>query len=392
MSTNKYYRGVRKMIFHKLRRLIVAGVTVIVLSGFGLNMAPVYADWALNMPEGVTPISHEAYELHMLMLWWCIGIGIVVFGAMGYSIIRHRKAANYKAARFHHSTFAEMAWTAIPVLILVTMAIPATKALIIIEDTETEAEMTLKITGYQWKWRYEYIEDEVTIWSNLAQSSREAVYGNPWNIDNYLLEVDHPIVLPTNKKIRILLTSDDVIHSWWVPELGQKRDAIPGFINEMWTKIEEEGVYRGQCAELCGRDHGFMPIVVHAKSQEDYEKWIMDRKAITASAEIEVKQEWSLVELIDRGEGVYATNCSACHQPEGQGLAPNFPAIRGSTIVTGPISNHLDIIMNGKPGTAMAAFAGQLSDVDIAAVLAFQRNKLNEVGDYLHPADVKTSR
>ena len=380
------------MIFHKLRRLVVAGATVAVLSGFGWNMAPAYADWTLNMPEGVTSISREAYEQHMLMLWWCIGIGIVVFGAMGYSIIRHRKAAKYKAAQFHHSVFAEMAWTAIPVLILVIMAIPATKALIIIEDTETEAEMTLKVTGYQWKWRYEYIEDEVTIWSNLAKSSRDAIYENPRDIDNYLLEVDHPIVLPINKKVRILLTSDDVIHAWWVPELGQKKDAIPGFINEIWTKIEKEGVYRGQCAELCGRDHGFMPIVVHAKSQEDYEKWIMDKKAITASAEVEAEREWSLAELMGRGERVYATSCSACHQPEGQGLAPNFPAIRGSTIATGPIGNHLDIIMNGKAGTAMAAFAEQLSNADIAAVLAFQRNRLNEVGDFLQPIDVKTSR
>ncbi|MEM7251688.1 MAG: cytochrome c oxidase subunit II [Pseudomonadota bacterium] len=264
------------MVSQKLRR-IACLMAVVVLSSFGWA-TPVWAEWVLNMPVGVTPISREAYGQHMLMLWWCIGIGIVVFGAMGYSIVKHRKAAGFKAAQFHHSTFAEIAWTAIPVLILVTMAIPATKALIIMEDTKTEAEMTLKVTGYQWKWRYDYIEDDVTVWSNLAQSSRDAMYKDPTKVENYMLEVDNAIYLPTNTKVRILLTADDVIHAWWVPELGQKKDAIPGFINEIWTRIEEEGVYRGQCAELCGRDHGFMPIVVHAVSPEAYKEWVAEQK------------------------------------------------------------------------------------------------------------------
>lgn len=232
----------------------------------------------LNLPKGVTPISREVYDLHMLMLWICVIIGIVVFGAMFISMVLHRKAAGHKPAHFHHSTVAEIAWTIIPFAILVGFAIPATKTLLFMEDT-SEADITIKVTGYQWLWKYEYVEDGVSFYSSLAQSSREGIYGDPWAVENYLLEVDNPVVLPVNKKVRLLLTADDVIHAWWVPALGQKKDAIPGFVNEIWTIIEEPGTYRGQCAELCGKDHGFMPIVVEAKSDAEYKQWVAAYKA-----------------------------------------------------------------------------------------------------------------
>ena len=232
----------------------------------------------LNLPVGVTPISRDVYDLHMLVLWICVIIGIIVFGAMFVSIVLHRKAAGHKPAQFHHSTLAEIVWTVIPSVILLGLAIPATKTLIDMEDT-SEAELTLKVTAYQWLWKYEYVEDGVSFYSSLAPSSRAAIYGDPWQVDNYLLEVDNPVVLPVGKKVRILLTADDVIHAWWVPALGVKKDAIPGFVNEMWVIIEEPGTYRGQCAELCGKDHGFMPIVVEARSDDEYKQWVAAYKA-----------------------------------------------------------------------------------------------------------------
>jgi cytochrome c oxidase subunit 2 len=236
------------------------------------------AAWELNMPVGVTPISRDVYDLHMLILWICVAIGVVVFGVMFVSIVLHRKAAGHKAAHFHHSTLAEILWTVGPFIILVALAIPATKTLIAMEDT-SDAELTIKVTGYQWLWKYEYIEDGVSFYSSLAPSSRNAIYRDPWQVDNYLLEVDNALVLPVGKKVRFLLTADDVIHAWWVPALGMKKDAIPGFINEIWAVIDEQGTYRGQCAELCGKDHGFMPIVIEARSDADYKQWVVAYKA-----------------------------------------------------------------------------------------------------------------
>jgi cytochrome c oxidase subunit 2 len=232
----------------------------------------------LNMTAGVTPLSRGAYDMHMLMLWICVIIGIIVFGAMFVSIVLHRKSAGHQPAQFHHSTLAEIAWTIIPFVILVAFAIPATRALIDMEDT-SEAELTLKVTGYQWLWKYEYVEDGVSFYSKLASTSRAAIYEDPWAVENYLLEVDKPVVLPVGKKVRILRTADDVIHAWWVPAFGMKKDAIPGFVNEMWILIEQPGVYRGQCAELCGKDHGFMPIVVEAKTEAEYKQWVAAYKA-----------------------------------------------------------------------------------------------------------------
>ena len=357
-----------------------------------LPLGAAHAAWELNMPRGVTLISREAYDQHMLMLWWCVGIGVVVFGAMFYSMIRHRRAAGHAAAHFHHNTLAEIVWTIIPVLILVLMAIPATRALIVMEDT-SEADMTLKVTGHQWKWRYEYLEDEVDFFSSLAPESREAIYADPFSREHYLLEVDNEVVLPVGRKVRILLTADDVIHAWWVPALGMKKDAIPGFINELWTRIDEPGVYRGQCAELCGKDHGYMPIVVRAVPGEEYAAWVGKKHAAREQAAQAALRDWSMEDLMARGEEVYLTACAACHQQDGRGTPPTFPAITGSPIATGPLDAHLDRVMNGKPGTAMAAFAGQLDDSDLAAVITFQRNALgNAVGDVVQPAAIRAAR
>ena len=254
-------------------RRLLAAVSALV-AALSLTIGPAaMAAWEVNLPFGVTPLSQEIYDLHMLIFWICVVIGVIVFGAMIVSMFLHRKSKGRTAAHFHHSTLAEILWTVVPIVILVSMAIPATFTLIDIEDT-SEADMTLKVTGYQWKWRYDYIEDGVSFYSNLAPSSRAAIYGDPHSVENYLLEVDKRVVLPVGKKVRVLITADDVIHAWWVPAFGMKKDAIPGYINEIWVQIEEPGIYRGQCAELCGKDHGFMPIVVEGKPQAEYDKWL----------------------------------------------------------------------------------------------------------------------
>jgi cytochrome c oxidase subunit 2 len=258
-------------MFSNFRRGAAAGLAGLATT---LAAASAMAGWGdINLPVGVTPISRGAYDLHMLMLWITVVIGTIVFGVMFVSIVLHRKAAGRKPAQFRHSTLAEIVWTIIPFVILVGFAVPATRTLIDMEDT-TDADLTLKVTAYQWLWKYEYVEDGVSFYSSLAPSSRSAIYGDPWSVENYLLDVDNPVVLPVGKKVRILLTSDDVIHAWWVPALGMKKDAIPGFVNDMWVRIEQPGTYRGQCAELCGKDHGFMPIVVEAKSEDEYKQWV----------------------------------------------------------------------------------------------------------------------
>ena len=371
-------------------RLAWSGMVALTLLALASNGA--FAAWDLNLPVGVTPISRIVYDLHMLILWICVAIGVVVFGIMFISIVRHRKAAGAQAAQFHHSTFAEIAWTVIPIVILVAMAVPATTTLIEMEDT-SDADITVKVTGYQWKWKYEYIEDGITVYSNLAASSRQAMYEDPMQVENYLLEVDNPIVFPVDKKVRLLLTSDDVIHAWWVPELGQKKDAIPGFINEIWTRVEVPGVYRGQCAELCGKDHGFMPIVVRAAPQDEYEAWIAERKTAQAEQAALAMRTWDRTELMTLGETVYVTSCAACHLMDGAGIAGAFPSIRGSEVATGDVQAHLKLVMDGRSGTAMQSFATQLSDVELAAVVTYQRNAFgNATGDVVQPAMISAAR
>ena len=358
-----------------------------------LACGPATADWALNMPRGVTPLAHEAYDLHMLIMWICVIIGIIVFGAMFWSIWQHRKAAGYEAAQFHHSTFAEIFWTVIPVLILIGMAWPATNTLIRMEDT-SDADLTLKVTGYQWKWKYEYLEDDVLVYSNLASASRAAIFGdNQAEVPNYLLDVDNPIVVPANKKVNLLLTSDDVIHAWWVPDLGMKKDAVPGFVNQLWFKIEKEGTYRGQCAELCGKDHGFMPIVVKAVSDAEYVTWVKAQKQAKLDARDSAKTPWSKQDLMAKGETVYTASCAGCHQINGEGVPSAFPPIKGSAVVTGDVAQHLKVVLEGRSGTAMKPFSDQLSDVEMAAVITYQRNAFgNDIGDLLQPADVTAAR
>lgn len=369
--------------------------------------AQAHAD--INMPVGVTPISKEVYGLHMLIFWICCVIGAVVFGIMFYSIVKHRKSKGYKAATFHESTTVEIIWTAVPLVILVAMAIPAAKTLIAMEDT-SNAEVTIKVTGYQWKWHYEYLDSGVNFFSTLHPEhnfARQVGSGvDVSKIDNYLKEVDNPLVVPVGKKIRFLHTASDVIHSWWVPDLAVKKDAIPGFINENWALIEEPGTYRGKCTELCGRDHGFMPIVVKALPEEEYAAWIEEQTGATAQADSaqagasdsdavaeDADREWAMDELMARGETVYNTSCASCHQADGQGMAGAFPAIAGSAIATGDHAAHIATVYEGVAGTAMASFAAQLNDVDMAAVLTYQRNAFgNSVGDTIQPSAIKALR
>lgn len=363
-----------------------------VISGFALSLVStlVAAEYGLNFPKPVTAIAQEVYSLHMLIMMVCVGIGIVVFGAMFWSIVMHRKSRGHKAAKFHESTTIEIIWTAIPFLILVGMAIPSTATLIKMEDTKN-ADLVIKVTGYQWKWKYEYMDQDISFFSSLS-TPRDQIDNKAAKGKDYLLEVDNAVVIPTGKKVRFLLTANDVIHSWWVPQLAVKKDAIPGFINETWTRVDEPGIYRGQCAELCGKDHGFMPIVVQAVSDDDFKKWVSVKKAETVASAADVGKVWTKPDLMARGEKVYA-QCAACHGVTGAGIPGVFPALKGGKITTGPVNGHIGMVLKGKPGTAMQAFAGQLNDADIAAVVTFERNAFgNNTGDVVHPSAVKALR
>jgi cytochrome c oxidase subunit 2 len=377
------------MVFNKLPGRLPVALTGVLAT---LLTTSAHAEYGLNMPEGVTPISHQIYDLHMLVFWICVIIGVIVFGAMTWSILFHRKSRGAVAAHFHESTMVEIFWTVGPLAILIGIAIPATGTLLDLEDAKTNADINLQVTGIQWKWKYKYIDEDVEFISSLAQSSRDVVK-DPTGHENYLLEVDQPIVLPINKKIRFLFNSDDVIHAWWVPDLAVKQDVIPGFINDSWALIEEPGTYRGQCAELCGREHGFMPIVVEAVTQSEYEQWIAEKKAEAAAVAASAEQEWSMQDLLTKGESVYAGNCAACHGPTGAGIPGVFPAIANSPIATGDAAEHVNVVMNGRSGTAMAAYKTQLSDVDLAAVITFERNSFgNSAGDMVQPSAIKNAR
>lgn len=359
----------------------LSGLVLLALSG------TVSADWAFNMPRGVTDISRSVFDLHMLIFWICVVIGVIVFSIMFWSMFMHRKSRGAVPAKFHENVGVEVLWTVIPLLILVGMAVPATKTLIEIYDAE-EADIDILITGYQWRWQYSYLGEDVAFMSNMT-TPREEINNLTTKNENYLLEVDEPLVVPVGQKIRFLVTAADVIHSWWVPALAVKKDAIPGFVNEAWTRIEEPGIFRGQCTELCGRDHAFMPIVVEAKSQEDYDAWLADKKE-SAAREAELREkDWTLEELMVRGEEVYSRSCSSCHQPGGEGLPPMFPALKGSDMALNDIQAHIDIVVNGSPGTSMAAFGPQLSETDIAAVVTYERNAWdNDTGEIVTPLDI----
>ena len=351
-----------------------------------------------NLPEPQSLIAREIYDLHTLIMWIIVAIFVVVFGAMTWAIIHHRKSVGHEAEQFHENTTVEIVWTIIPFFILIGMAWPATKTIIAMKDT-SHADITIKATGYQWKWGYDYLQEGIGFYSTLATPrdqiedyERKGTKKNP----NYLVEVDNPVVVPTGKKVRIITTANDVIHAWWVPALGIKQDAIPGFVRDTWFKADNPGIYRGQCAELCGKDHGFMPIVVEAVTPEKYAQWVGEQKKKAAAQADDPAKSWTLDELKTRGEKVYVANCQACHQPNGMGVPGTFPALSGSKVVSGPKEAQIRTVLNGvvkdgKP-TAMAPFK-QLSDVEVAAVITYTRNSwANKTGDVVTPADVKAQR
>lgn len=366
------------------------------------------ADWTFNMPYGVTPISHDIYDLHMTIFWICVCIGIGVFGVMLYAIIHHRKYKGHAPAHFHEHLWVELTWTIIPFIILTLMAIPATKVLIHLRDTDAP-DLTIKITGFQWKWRYDYLDNGIGFFSNTTTPYTQIHNLTPKNND-YLLTVDHPLVIPIHKKIRFLVTSNDVIHSWWVPELGTKQDAIPGYIIEAWTRINRPGVYHGRCAELCGINHAFMPIVVIAMAQEDYNNWVTLQKGGTlpntnppstptqiakpsTKTSTATTAKPTMAAQMQQGGNIFLSICAVCHQPTGVGMPPTFPALKGSKIVNGPVQFHINRVVFGKTGTAMQAFKDQLSDEDIAAVITYERNSFgNHMGDVVGPDDIKAAK
>jgi cytochrome c oxidase subunit 2 len=358
---------------------------------YGFYDEAIYERYSLNLMEGHTTLSHDIFDLHMLILWICVVIGIIVFGTMFYSIYHHRKSKGHKAEQFHENTTVEIIWTIIPTLILVGMAIPATRVMLDLDDV-SQSDISIKVTGWQWKWEYEYLDNEVHFFSSLDEKSNKARQVNstisPNSVPNYLLHVDKPLVIPIKKKIRFLFTAADVLHSWWVPDLGWKKDTIPGFINESWTSIDRVGTYRGQCAELCGKDHAFMPIVVIAMEQEDYQLWVSEQQKMAKNAANSATKEWSQAELVTQGETVYMNNCASCHMDNGSGIAGTFPAITNSPVVTGDINAQIKIVMEGQG--MMPPFSSMLSAVDFAAVITFIRNGLgNSVGDFVQPSMIK---
>ena len=412
------------------------------LSAFGAFLMATFfgslanAEYRLNLQDPVTEVARDIFSLHITIFWICVAIFVFVFSFMFYSIFAHRKSKNYEPSQFSHSTSVEIVWTIVPFIILVVMAVPATQVLIKMEDT-TKSDLTIKITGYQWKWGYDYLGTDISFYSTLTTPRNEIDQFDKENAqpqnENYLLETDNLVVVPSGRKVRALITANDVIHAWWIPAFGTKKDAIPGYINELWFNVDEgkEGIYRGQCAELCGKDHAFMPIVVKVVTGSEFDEWVANggrfdganvvdvaekseaqTQELTETTVIESSTEAGSVldvliptasaaavpavmtkeELMVQGEKAYAT-CSACHGQTGAGIPGVFPAITGSAIAVGPVDAHIDIVLFGKAGTAMAAFASQLSDEEIASVVTYQRNALgNSTGDLVQPADVKAKR
>lgn len=345
--------------------------------------------WQLNMYRGVTPISHDIYQLHMIAIYVCAAIGIIVFGIMIYSLIFHRKSRGHVPATFHDNKRLEIIWTAVPFFILVALAIPATRVLIHMEDT-TDSEVTIKIVGSQWKWQYQYLDQGISYFSNLSTPYKQ-LHNQEKKGEWYLLEVDNPLVVPVNKKIRFLVTSSDVVHSWWVPELGVKRDAIPGFMHEAWARIQKPGIYRGQCAELCGINHGFMPIVVKAVDEASFQQWVAQKTTQQPSVSASVVARDVLMK---EGKAKYEQICSACHRSDGTGLPPMYPALRGSSIAVGkPIARHINLLLHGVPGSAMQGYKDVLTDEEIAAIVTYERNAWNNnTNDVVQPGDVQQLR
>ncbi len=371
--------------------LTTRGLTILLLWG-----APhVALASALNMRPGVTEMSVRIQQIHQMGLWVCVVVGVLVFGAMFYSMIAHRRSRNPTPATFTDSALIEFIWTLVPVLILIAMAIPATTALIAIEDNDN-SDMTVLITASQWKWHYEYLGTETSYYSNIATPDEQIENLEPKD-EHYLLDVDNPLVLPTNKKIRFLITADDVIHSWWVPDIAVKQDAIPGFINEAWAEIPVAGIYRGQCAELCGIGHAYMPIVADVRPEAEFDAWLEEQRlaaSLAGEAAVAAREKtWSMPELLSIGEEVFIKHCATCHERDGMGQGSKYPALAGSAIATGVIEDHLNRVMNGLVDTEMQAWAPQLSDLDIAAVITYERNNWgNDTGDIVQPITIYEAR
>jgi len=374
-----------------MKRKLAAWASSGLLAGWS-GLASAAYQW--NMQTPATRVAEEVYDMHLVMMAIILVIFVGVFAVMFYSVFAHRKSRGHQAAQFHENTTVEIIWTVVPFIILIFMAWPATKVLLSLRDT-SNPDITIKVTGYQWKWGYDYLKGEgegISFLSALA-TPRDQIQGSAAKGEHYLLEVDHPLVVPVGKKIRILTTANDVIHSWWVPSFGIKQDAIPGYVRDTWFRADRTGTFRGQCAELCGKDHGFMPVVVEVLPADKYSAWVDDQKKKTAAQADDPNKTWTLEELKARGEKVYAANCVACHQASGQGVKGSFPALDGSKMVTGPKAEQIDRVLNGKPGTAMAAFGKQLSDTEIAAVIAYTRNSWgNKTGEAIQPAEVKSQR
>lgn len=368
----------------------------LVMGGFGLILgllSPLtWADYALNLQPPATEVAEKVYNLHMTIFYICVAIGVIVFSIMTYSIFAHRKSKGANAAQFHESTTIEIVWTIVPFVILVVMAVPATKTLLAMHDS-SNPEMTIKIVGSQFKWNYEYPEEGIKFDSVLSTPD-DQITGTAEKGVNYMLEVNNPVVIPVDTKVRFLITAVDVIHSWWIPSVAVKKDAIPGFINEMWTKIKEPGIYRGNCTELCGAKHGFMPVVLEVKSKEEYQKWLAveKKKAEEERLAAESGKDWSFDELMAKGETAYQNNCAGCHQANGTGMPPAFPALKGSPIATDKtrLVEHIGIVLTGKNN--MPEFASKLNDLDVAAIITYERNAWeNNTGDVVQPKQVKAA-
>jgi cytochrome c oxidase subunit II len=363
----------------------LAGVLGLVLSGSAQALA-----WYFQSPA--SKMAAEIDWLHQVVMWLIIAIFVVVFGAMFYSCYAHRKSRGHKAEQFHENTVVELVWTVVPAIILVAIAWPATKVVIAQKDTSA-ADITLKVTGYQWKWGYEYVKGEgegISFLSTLA-TPRAQIEGREPKGENYLLEVDNEMVVPIGKKIRVITTAADVIHAWWIPAFGAKQDAIPGFLRDLWFRPEQTGTFRGQCTELCGKEHAFMPIVVRVVSAEDYTKWVAQFKEKAAKAAADDTRTLPMPELMQRGEKVYAANCVVCHQANGRGTPPAFPPLVGGKLTTGPKEGHIDIVLQGKANTAMQSFK-QLGNADLAAVITYERNSWGNKGGEVQPAEVQARR
>jgi cytochrome c oxidase subunit 2 len=365
---------------------LLAGIVGLAASGGAHAL-----EWYFRTPG--SQLARDIDTLHQYVMWLIIVIFIGVFAAMFYSCYAHRRSIGHKAEQFHENTTVELLWTIIPAIILVIIAWPVTKVVIAQKDTSSP-DLTVKVTGYQWKWGYDYLKGEgegISFISTLT-TTNDQIHGKADKGENYLLEVDNEFVVPVNKKIRILTTAADVVHSWWVPSFGAKQDAIPGYIRDLWFRPEQTGTFRSQCVELCGKEHGFMPIVVKVVSAEDYSKWVADKKKALVAAADDPNKKWDEKELAARGEKVYAANCVACHQATGKGAPPAFPPLDGSKVVNGPKDGHIDMVLNGKPNTAMAAFGKQLSDTDIAAVITHERTSWSNKAGMVQPSEVKARR